>query len=795
MIKNNTFWNLINNQGIEIPPIQRDYAQGRNTGKIPSIRAKFIDSIFTALERGETLGLDFIYGKIFGLRNEEEFRRNKDAIESLLKSIQSYANTVDLTISNISISEKNNDGGALVYLIPLDGQQRLTTLFLIHWYVFVRLKKTSELRRLLRFRYKTRKSSESFIQILCNVDMIHFEKDLKEQIMGFENFSNTWLEDPTVVSMLNVLDAIHKFCDKRYDEKLYGFIFDNLVNSDRIYFDFLDLKDFNLSDDLYVKMNARGKQLSDFENFKAWLFNKIENDHWIDSKIWPIYSQKFDIEWNDLFWNSKKRGGFDIDKAYLNYFKLSFLSHFISNYDAKEPSTFAMNASEFYKQSEVVEKLISGNDDFDFEKFFDCHEFAGQLAQYFRFLDFCCVEKNGFSNLGSLDELLQDTFNNYHKEQCFSTLYFSDSATNWWQKLYFFAIQRYILKRNKTIGSYTDADKENLKRYNRIISNLIFNAYVDSPDDFKNFLGSIEKLLATLDIDTSIYLQHDLISKTSFVAVQKEDEILKCELIISDAAWEDSILKAEKHPYFYGQIKFLIDLAANDLKRFNVLYDKISVLFTSEILNSEEYLLQRAMLTIGNYFVVKSNKFSFCKNSFGTVRERNENWRQIFNKTTTRNNLRMLVEDPLYDVADVRKSLNQIIKVYQLSDPIEGTEIKDIHYCNLYIHNADLFKYGSSNLIQLHKNKFAYQLNSTMTVGYFNELITAYIKGRHYAGNDRVKYKYVKGWDKFPSITIDEKVSIRLDPEEEILIFDNNPNATEAKTIHEALTEINKLLV
>lgn len=75
MTLNNTFWKLINNQGIEIPSIQRDYAQGRTSGKIPTIRKKFITSIFQALTEDKLpLGLDFVYGKIFGIRNEEEIK-------------------------------------------------------------------------------------------------------------------------------------------------------------------------------------------------------------------------------------------------------------------------------------------------------------------------------------------------------------------------------------------------------------------------------------------------------------------------------------------------------------------------------------------------------------------------------------------------------------------------------------------------------------------------------------------------------------------------------------------------
>ncbi|MFP3541337.1 DUF262 domain-containing protein, partial [Pseudomonas sp. SIMBA_044] len=83
----------------------------------------------------------------------------------------------------------------LVYLIPLDGQQRLTTLFLIHLYFIKRLGKVEDLSILKNFKYKTRKSSEGFIQLLCNADKLEFNTDLKEEIINQESFSNTWLND------------------------------------------------------------------------------------------------------------------------------------------------------------------------------------------------------------------------------------------------------------------------------------------------------------------------------------------------------------------------------------------------------------------------------------------------------------------------------------------------------------------------------------------------------------------------------------------------------------------------
>jgi len=76
-----TFWKLLDENSIEIPIIQRDYAQGREEEN--KIRDKFLDVLYNKIEKAHaTVNLDFVYGRI--------------------------------------IDKK---------LIPLDGQQRLTTLF------------------------------------------------------------------------------------------------------------------------------------------------------------------------------------------------------------------------------------------------------------------------------------------------------------------------------------------------------------------------------------------------------------------------------------------------------------------------------------------------------------------------------------------------------------------------------------------------------------------------------------------------------------------------------------------
>ena len=76
---------------IRIPRLQRDYAQGRMDEATASIRTAFLDVLHRALTDGPPVGLDFVFGDV----------------------------------SNGVLS-------------PLDGQQRLTTLFLLHWYLAAR---------------------------------------------------------------------------------------------------------------------------------------------------------------------------------------------------------------------------------------------------------------------------------------------------------------------------------------------------------------------------------------------------------------------------------------------------------------------------------------------------------------------------------------------------------------------------------------------------------------------------------------------------------------------------------
>src|SRR5690554_7272651 len=83
-----------------------------------------------------------------------------------------------------------------------------------------------------------------------------------------------------------MLDAIQALFSQN-DVNLY----ERITNTSEPYitFQFLDLHSFGLSDELYIKMNARGKSLTIFENFKAKLEQKIKS---FDGP-WPEYTLPF----------------------------------------------------------------------------------------------------------------------------------------------------------------------------------------------------------------------------------------------------------------------------------------------------------------------------------------------------------------------------------------------------------------------------------------------------------------------------------------------------------------------
>ena len=117
--------NFLYKYNVEIPMLQRDYAQGRKSKE--RIAKDFLEKIFEVLKgKSENLHIDFIYG----------------------------------------YSENNK-------FILVDGQQRITTLWLIHFIIYKMNNKFDDIKESLKnFSYSVRESSKKFCKNLITKDLI-----------------------------------------------------------------------------------------------------------------------------------------------------------------------------------------------------------------------------------------------------------------------------------------------------------------------------------------------------------------------------------------------------------------------------------------------------------------------------------------------------------------------------------------------------------------------------------------------------------------------------------------------
>ena len=102
------------------------------------------------------------------------------------------------------------------------------------------------------------------------------------------------------MSMLNVLDKIEKKCAELGALSLNPCLWKRLKERRNIEFYKLSLDNFGLTDDLFIKMNARGKKLTAFEIFKSDMIAAIKK---VDEKLKDDFSKDMDTKWIDIVWD------------------------------------------------------------------------------------------------------------------------------------------------------------------------------------------------------------------------------------------------------------------------------------------------------------------------------------------------------------------------------------------------------------------------------------------------------------------------------------------------------------
>lgn len=390
----NTFAKLLGSYGVEIPLIQRDYVQGR------------VHDIREFQGKGDDLS------KALLKKYTKEKERRDHFVTQLINALLDPSNkSIQLTFIYGTLQNTNTDKNLHESsLVPLDGQQRLTTLFLLTW--LLNHKQTSEdlqplqnnedykslMKGMKSFRYKTRPSSDAFCLCLVKEEFKEAAGEISKQIQEQSWFGKDWKMDPSVQAMLQMLDEI----ERQIQGKDVKQMFSNLLNSKGIEFDFLNMENYNLSDALYIKMNARGKQLTEFENWKADFIDFLETNYFklqysgpVDKDVLqtvfggstPTIPQYFtyaiEHQWTDLFWkycveDIKKGDAYPvIDTYFMNVFEeLTRIFFFIDNPIKKD-------AKDYIPSKETRDALYSKEDN---------------VTQLFRCLDLMCQLSDDWFN-------------------------------------------------------------------------------------------------------------------------------------------------------------------------------------------------------------------------------------------------------------------------------------------------------------------------------------------------------------------------------------------------------------
>lgn len=536
-----TLMGLLEAYKVEIPIIQRDYAQGRKNKDTERVRSNFLGALHGALADHKPKNLDFVYGDV----------RNGT-------------------------------------LAPLDGQQRLTTLVLLHWYAAKREEVgPEELSPLGNFSYATRVSARKFFEELTDFtpkwgEGIIISKQIRDQHW----YAARWDNDPTIKSALVMLDAIDdKFAHlaSPTDKRLWQ----SLTKENLITFFFLPIEDMGMTDDLYVKMNSRGKLLTEFEHFKAMMESRIKT---FDEDAAKRIGRKIDIEWTRTLWRYARDENNTVDKAFDNY--ILFIANIVRHRKGGTPIKDVFGA---------LDVLFGDEADRDdnvrlLESMFDIWCNVGDIQAFFDGL----YTRNEHE-AGKIRVFTDGSGNNPFLMCCNGTTF---GLPN---QVWLYAVCTYLLNKERI------ADCDRLRRL-RTVNNLI-NASELPGENIGTVLGQVDKIVRDGIVE---YAPH------GFAETQIDEELDKWEYMDKHPESEAPIHKLEDHRLLRGDI----DIVGLDHLK---LCDKFYALFDGGI---DPLLRCRAMLAQGDYSQL-DNSLRSCGlpvYRFATAAEgrEDESWRTLF---------------------------------------------------------------------------------------------------------------------------------------------------------------------
>ena len=508
-----TLKRLLSEYDFVVPVYQRNYAQGRANPRDSQVLDLFISEISNVLtcENG-SLSMDYVYGDI------QEVNGNK-------------------------------------VLRPIDGQQRLTTLFLFHVFCYQGCEKEKK-DFLLKFNYETRSIASTLIAELLKDGFHEPAADKGDEWDRWLNLMADISKDPTASAMLRAYRKIESKLGKLSKSKEVRDRLDNIT------FQVVDGKEHKLPDSIFWKMNARGRQLTPAELFKASFFSDdADSAYAFDECISRIFKAYFK-ESHDLA---------QCEKLVMYIVNIMFEGFSILDDDNGRP--VFINGTFISKDCYLAYKEKHKD---EFRAVLDLIRDGSVFTGFYESLPGYVRAEKGWK----------------HEEGVFKA--FRTQDFNWKHRMLFFL---YLLTASKLeSAALKDRDRvdENLFFYMIMASNLESAALKDHVRVYANLLWNTTEKCKEEDVVRNIYI-HKLYETDDFLSKlagcndikslggQYREECEKAEWIDTHPDYKADIIRAESTAFADGCISFLYkggrgwEDFRTRLKNFSTWFDKDGV--------------------------------------------------------------------------------------------------------------------------------------------------------------------------------------------------------------------------
>ena len=440
--------------------------------------------------------------------------------------------------------------------VLIDGQQRMTTLYLLLLNLCVKEGKIDHFKRsyfqdgIPKFDYKVREEAHDFlVNFISHILEGNSIDSTKDQHWYYEIYEN----DSTIYSLWNNYKIIDSFLDENVLSLEYV--------EDYIEFWYFDTNKSKQGEELYIYMNSRGESVSSNESIKANLLKGLSDQEKHD---WGVKWEK----WQDLFWKNKVEN-ISADKGFEEFLKWIKIIEFIKGSLKKNlPTVSQITWLRTFKDV----KRISGES-----------------------LTLQIIE----SNFNALSTIIK------YKDEL---KYKSEWLKGQTEAIEYIRLLPMILFAEK----YPDCSAIEIKRFSRFFFNVT-RFDIISKNPYPTLINVINLTISFLNSNfRDVTELINLVSNKSYENILTSEETIKLKLYKDQIDSEERIKiegafwGAEDYKFCEGKISFLWDyidfqptlenINGFDLEEFKQCLSNFKSLF-----NSADDLLRRALLSKGDY--------------------------------------------------------------------------------------------------------------------------------------------------------------------------------------------------